>query len=639
MSSDLPISHESSLRPKRIIMILGVQRSGTTALFEALATAPGVTARNESPQDDLFANYFLLPEPRIREVLAGLPGTILLKPVRESERRSPKSIADEYADYDLKMIWLYRDPVNVFDSYLRKGWLQENRDSAQTFAIQWRRRNLEAIIQHSHLGGRMLMICYEDLVNNADQLPRLGEALGLQINSRFGSDSANGRLRLPEPLRSLIDQETLKTRARLDQIRSLDPVAREETPGHSADRSRSWFGDLWVQFRRLTSPKQTTATAVSDPQPKGPNTQSTIVFHSDYSDVLYLDDPSTLYADWLAAGPLRQHTAENIFVSLGYETSQTVFSTSRPIRALPSLGMEAASSEAFHALKQFFAANRSAVRARLSDIIDRWMANLAGGQTHQLDIKLPPLAIDLIATWLGVSRNFAEQLFAWAANWTFTAAPGELSSGRESLGQPIPESGLVAELISSGVLTQADVPAFLCDTALPLLALPTVVSNALWALGKNPDRLATARDRPEALPELFTEALRLAPMWFSLKRRMNQSLSVHGHVLPQDAVVEVFLATANRDPEAFPAPDEFRPGRQGPAPLLWGSPVGGFTALDDNPPWGCPHLLFDLSLLVLTRLLTGPSPLRLTKPPHATRQPMPSGDVWQTSEQFEIQFE
>ncbi len=360
--------------------------------------------------------------------------------------------------------------------------------------------------------------------------------------------------------------------------------------------------------------------------------------------MLYLDDPSTLYAGWLAAGPLRQHAAKNIFVSLGYETSQTVFSRSRPIRAFPSLGMGTESSEAFRPLKRFFAANRTAVRARLSDSIDRWMANLAGGQTHQLDIKLPPLAIDLIATWLGVSRKLAEELFAWAANWTFTAAPGELSSGRENLGrgnlgQPIPESGLVAELINSGLLAQADAPAFLCDTAVLLLPMPTVVSNALWVLGKNPDRLATARDRPETLPELFAEALRLTPMWFSLKRRMNESLTLHDHVLPQDAVVEVFLATANRDPEVFPAPDEFRPGRQGPAPLLWGSPVGGFTALEDNPPWGSPHLVFDVSLLVLTRLLTGPLPLRFSCAPRATRQPMPSGDVWQTLQNLSIRFE
>ena len=73
---------------KRLVMVMGVQRSGTTAVLEKLSRSPGVTARNESIDDPLYHEYYLRPEPEIRGVLHSLPGTVLLKP---EARRSLKS--------------------------------------------------------------------------------------------------------------------------------------------------------------------------------------------------------------------------------------------------------------------------------------------------------------------------------------------------------------------------------------------------------------------------------------------------------------------------------------------------------------------------------------------------------------------
>jgi hypothetical protein len=129
---------------KSLIMIMGVQRSGTTALFDALAAAPGISPRNESKSDTIYDDYFLRPEPEIRAVLHSLPGTVLLKPVRESERRTPLQVAEEYRDYDLRIIWLYRDPVNVFFSYVRLGWCEDSPAAALWFAMEWSNRNEEA---------------------------------------------------------------------------------------------------------------------------------------------------------------------------------------------------------------------------------------------------------------------------------------------------------------------------------------------------------------------------------------------------------------------------------------------------------------------------------------------------------------
>ena len=80
---------------KRLVMILGFQRSGTTALFNTLASASGVSPRHEHADDDVYDDYFLRPESQVRPVLSALPGMVLLKPVRESRRRSPLEIAEE----------------------------------------------------------------------------------------------------------------------------------------------------------------------------------------------------------------------------------------------------------------------------------------------------------------------------------------------------------------------------------------------------------------------------------------------------------------------------------------------------------------------------------------------------------------
>ena len=148
---------------KRIVMILGFQRSGTTALFETLASAPGVSPRHEHANDDLYDDFFLRPEPQIRPVLAVLPGTVLFKPVRESRRRSPLEVAEEYRDYDLTMIWLYRDPVNVYQSWLEKQWVTNPEGIGQ----HWVSRNKKCLASQAALGDTLLIVRYEDLVTSA----------------------------------------------------------------------------------------------------------------------------------------------------------------------------------------------------------------------------------------------------------------------------------------------------------------------------------------------------------------------------------------------------------------------------------------------------------------------------------------
>ncbi len=108
---------------KRIIMIMGVQRSGTTALFHLMTEDPDLDGyHKDDPQlnDD---RYLLRPEPEIRDVLQSARGPVLLKPISETMVRSLEDVCAEYSAHQLDIVWLYRDPVNVVYSWHQKDWI------------------------------------------------------------------------------------------------------------------------------------------------------------------------------------------------------------------------------------------------------------------------------------------------------------------------------------------------------------------------------------------------------------------------------------------------------------------------------------------------------------------------------------
>lgn len=205
---------------KRLIMIMGVQRSGTTALFQTLATSPAVTGRTEHVDDDIYDDYDLRPEPVIRQVLHALPGVVLLKPVNESKRRSPWAVAEEYAAYDVQIIWLYRDPVNVFRSFVERGWA---RGGHQRFARSWVARNQLAIDSLGPMGKRLLVVRYEDIVSEPACVVSLAERLGVSVRSCLRADSQLGRKHLPQDVQDQIASDAAAMLAMLHAARAVTP--------------------------------------------------------------------------------------------------------------------------------------------------------------------------------------------------------------------------------------------------------------------------------------------------------------------------------------------------------------------------------------------------------------------------------
>lgn len=97
------------------------------------------------------------------------------------------------------------------------------------------------------------------------------------------------------------------------------------------------------------------------------------------------------------------------------------------------------------------------------------------------------------------------------------------------------------------------------ETTMNLLA-----SAALLLLTHPGERAAARRGGPERWAAVVEEALRHAsPLEGTTWRRTTQEVDLGGGVvIPAEASVLVVLAAANRDPEHFPEPDAFRPGRR-----------------------------------------------------------------------------
>jgi cytochrome P450 len=88
-----------------------------------------------------------------------------------------------------------------------------------------------------------------------------------------------------------------------------------------------------------------------------------------------------------------------------------------------------------------------------------------------------------------------------------------------------------------------------------------LIGNGLFTLLRHPGELARLRADPELVPGAVEEMLRFEPPIIFLTRVLNADLTLGGVELEAGEMVQLSLASANRDPEEFPEPDRFDVGR------------------------------------------------------------------------------
>src|SRR5207302_9873114 len=110
-------------RSHELIMVMGVQRSGTSALFDSLATDRTLSSFPEDIDSAFYYNFLLRPVKVLAPLIERVAGRILLKPITETGIRSLAEVAEEYRSYALRFVWIYRVPVNFVASMRRLRWI------------------------------------------------------------------------------------------------------------------------------------------------------------------------------------------------------------------------------------------------------------------------------------------------------------------------------------------------------------------------------------------------------------------------------------------------------------------------------------------------------------------------------------
>lgn len=206
-------------------------------------------------------------------------------------------------------------------------------------------------------------------------------------------------------------------------------------------------------------------------------------------------------------------------------------------------------------------------------------ADAANGKERDVVSTLTvPLPVTAIARLLGIPTEDHETFKRWSdaliAAVGTGAAPGEaqmreLGEMVAYFGQQVasrraaPAEDLITALVTADVegesLKEWEILGF---CVLLLVAgnetTTNLIGNMLNILSQRPDLWAQLRSDRSLVETVVEETVRLDGPVQLLFRQTTRPVQVSGAELPAGAPVAVFFGAANRDPEAFPAPDEFR---------------------------------------------------------------------------------
>lgn len=204
----------------KLILVMGMQRSGTTALLYALGQDPSLQVENEQPSSPLWEGYLLRPEPEIRKLLWSIKRRIVMKPVLEIERRTIDDVLNEFEAYEPQVVWIYRDPVNVWSS-ARKEFHLKDREQKQ-WIHKWVDGNESALksLDGPH-ARQIVMVRYEDLIERRNVFDELCRFLRIEPRNNlfWREDLKKGRKSLPPEVQAWIEKATMRTLARLNDRR------------------------------------------------------------------------------------------------------------------------------------------------------------------------------------------------------------------------------------------------------------------------------------------------------------------------------------------------------------------------------------------------------------------------------------
>jgi cytochrome P450 len=231
-------------------------------------------------------------------------------------------------------------------------------------------------------------------------------------------------------------------------------------------------------------------------------------------------------------------------------------------------------------VKAFGRAHFEQQRPRIQQLVDQLLEPLIPtGKMELLEDLVAPLTVNIIATSLGMPLADSHYLRPWSAaivrlyekdtsSDDLVAAERATTEFLAYLTQLLeqrrahPEDDLIsllAEVEDDGLVLRNDELISTCMLLLNAGHESTVnaAGNGILALLKHPGELDKLRSDPKLAPSAVEEGLRYDPPLQYFHRFVLEDMSYAGVELAKGDTVGLLYGSANRDPAAFPEPDNF----------------------------------------------------------------------------------
>ena len=227
-----------------------------------------------------------------------------------------------------------------------------------------------------------------------------------------------------------------------------------------------------------------------------------------------------------------------------------------------------------------------------------------------------PLPVTVMCDWMALPGGLGEQVGHWTHDIRFLLEPGLMNAGdftrvtaaveafARALGEvvarrrPAPGGDLVSQLLAArtagGDRLSDEEIVFVCIMCFVAgnETTKSLIGNGLLALLSHPRQGDRLRREPALAKGAVDEALRYDSPLQMTKRLALTDVEIGGQRIRQGDQVLLCLGAANRDPAAFPAPDEFDITRRGTGHLAFGHGMHGclgamLAQLQAEAAFGC----------------------------------------------------
>lgn len=208
-------------------------------------------------------------------------------------------------------------------------------------------------------------------------------------------------------------------------------------------------------------------------------------------------------------------------------------------------------------------------------VANELLDEIAAGTTDIIESFAIPMPLKVIARLLGIPgedyltfKRWSETFFAFGSvtpeeraksNQEMMAYFGRMAAARRACGAEDLITALVEAEIEGESLEDAEILGF---CMLLLIAgnetTTNLIGNMLGILADRPDLWQHLREDRDLVDTVIEETLRFESPTQRLSRQTTREVELSGVRIPEGSLVTIYYGAANRDPDAFPNPEEFR---------------------------------------------------------------------------------